>query len=57
MNILYKRVLVQLQTFNTSDHLLKKIALIIISYRIERKNKKKDINCNALKKYSDFCNL
>ena len=32
-------VMVQLQTFTPSDYLLKKIALIIISCKIERKNK------------------
>ena len=33
--------MVQLQTFTTSDYLFLKIALLIISYRRERKNFKK----------------
>ena len=35
-----KEFMVQLQTFTTSDYLLKKIALIIINYKIERKIRK-----------------
>ena len=32
-----KEFMVHLQTFTTNDYLLKKIALIIISYKIKRK--------------------
>ena len=38
---LRKELMVQLQTFTTRDYLLKKIiALLVISYKIERKNGK-----------------
>ena len=42
--------MVQLQTFTTSDNLLKQIALIIISYGIERKNYKKLFNSFEISK-------
>jgi len=49
--------MVQLETFTTSDHLLKQIALIIISYKIEGKNWKKlfpsfEIRKNIISKFS-----
>ena len=45
-----KEFMVQLQTFNTSDYLLKMVALIIISYKIERKNGKKLFNTFEISK-------
>jgi len=42
--------MVQLQTFTTSDYLLKMVALIIISYKIERKNGKKLFNTFEISK-------
>ena len=49
--------MVQLQTFAKSDYLLKQIAFILISYRIERKNEKKlfhffKISKNIILKFS-----
>jgi len=42
--------MVQLQTFTTCDYLLKIVALIIISYKIERKNGKKLFNTFEISK-------